>query len=103
MFASARSTPRSSAQKVAGQAREADDRVQDDVRLRSLQQLGQVAADLRERREVVDRCRARGGGDELELVVACDDLECLAPDRAGGAQERDALHAGESRTRVTPG
>ena len=61
------------------QAREADHRVQDDVRLGPLQQLGQVAAYLRERREAVDRGRARGGGDELELVLACDTSSAWRP------------------------
>src|SRR6185503_5963640 len=50
-----------------GQAGEADDRVQHHVRLRAVEQLGQVAADLRQRREPVDRLRPRRGGDELEL------------------------------------
>ena len=51
------------------QAREADDCVEDDVRLGALEQLGQVAADLRQRREPVDGLRAGRGGDELELRV----------------------------------
>ena len=41
------------------QAREADDRVQDDVRLGAVEQLGQVAPGLRQRREPVDRRAAR--------------------------------------------
>ena len=50
-----------------GQAGEADHGVEDEIRLGPLEQLGQVAADLRQRREPVDRLRARGGGAELEL------------------------------------
>ena len=92
MFASARSTPRSSVHSVAGQAREADDGVEDDVRLGPLEQLDEVAADLRQRREPVDRLRAGGGGDELEFGMCVDDLERLPADRSGGAQEGNALH-----------
>ena len=47
---------------------EADDGVEDDVRLRALEQLGQVASDLLQRRvDVVERRRAGGRGAELEL------------------------------------
>ena len=75
-----------------GQAGEADDGVQHDVRLGPLEQLDEVAADLGQRREPVDRLRARGRSDELELRVRVDDLERLPADRAGGAQEGDPLH-----------
>ena len=92
MFASASVDAALERPERRGQAGEADDRVQDDVRLGALEQLGQVAADLRQRREPVDRLRARGGGDELELGVRVDDLERLAADRAGGAEEGDAFH-----------
>ena len=57
------------------EAGEADDRVEDDVRLGPLQQLRQVAADLGQRGEPVDRLRARRGRDQLELRVSLDDLE----------------------------
>ena len=53
-----------------GQPGEAERRVEDDVGLGALEQLGRVAADLRQRREAVDRRRAGGGGDELERGVA---------------------------------
>ena len=51
------------------QAREADDGVQDDVRLGAFEQLGEVASDLRQRRQPVDGLRAGSSGDELELRV----------------------------------
>src|SRR5205085_11358008 len=66
------------------QAREPDDCVEDDVWVRPLEQLDQVAADLCERRQPVDRLRAGGSRDELELGMRVDDLERLPPDRAGG-------------------
>ena len=81
-----------------GQAREADDGVEDDVRLGALEQLDEVAADLRQRREAVDRLRAGGGGDELEFWMCVDDLERLPADRTGGAQEGNALHPPSVRT-----
>ena len=49
-----------------GQPGEAERRVEDDVRLRTLEQLGRVASDLRQRGEPVDRRRARRGRDELQ-------------------------------------
>ena len=71
------------------QAGEADDRVQHDVRLGPLEQLVEVAADLRQRREPVDRLRAGGRGDELELRAAPRSIssawrpiEPVAPSRA---------------------
>ena len=78
--------------KRGGEAGEADDSVQDEVGLGALEELGEVAADLRERREAVDRLRAGRGGDELEARVPLDDLERLAADRARRAQDRDPLH-----------
>ena len=74
------------------QAREADNRVQDDVWLRALQQLRQVAADLGQWREPVERLGSRGGGDELELRVALHDLDGLAADRAGRPEQGYTLH-----------
>ena len=73
---------------------EADDRVEDDVRLGPLEQLGRVAAHLGQRREPVDRRRARRGRDELELRVRSDDLEGLAADGAGGSEQCEAGHPG---------
>ena len=80
-----------------GQPGEADDRVQDEVGLGGLEQRRRVAADLDvldavrrgERREVG---RARRERAELELGMRGDDLERLAADRAGGAEQGDALH-----------
>ena len=85
-------------------AGEADDGVEHDVGLRALEQLGQVASDLLQRRvDVVERRRAGGHGAELELGMRLDDLDRLAADRAGGAEERDALHppsVGSSATQL---
>ena len=83
-----------------GQPGEAHDRVEDDVGLGALQQLGQVAADLGQRREPVDRRRAGRGGDELEVGMRVDDLDRLAADRAGGADEGDPSHT-LSKARIT--
>ena len=75
-------------------AGEPDDGVQHDVWLCPLEQLGEIAADLLQRGvDVVERRRAGGHGAERELRVRCDDLDRLTPDRAGGAEEGDALHA----------
>src|SRR5690242_17317539 len=74
------------------QPREAQRRVEDDVRLGALQKLGRVAAHLRERREAVDRGRAGCGGHELERSVAGDDLDRLPPDRPSGTEKRDPRH-----------
>ena len=70
-------------------AGEADDGVQHDVGLRPLEQLGQVAADLLERRvDVVERCRAARRGAELEpgcasmISIAWRPIEPVAPSRA---------------------
>ena len=58
----------------------------------ALEQLGQVAADLRAAaRSAVDRLRAGRGGDELELGMRLDDLDRLAADRAGRAEQRDRV------------
>src|SRR5205085_4562830 len=70
----------------------ADDRVEYEVGLGPLQQLGEIAAHLRERREPVDRLRSGGSRAELELGMSVDDLERLAADRAGRAEEGDPLH-----------
>jgi hypothetical protein len=76
-----------------GQAREADDRVQDDVGLRTVEQLREVASDLSQRREPVDGLRAGGCGDELEIGVALDDLDGLTADRAGRPQQGYTFHS----------
>ncbi len=81
-------------------AGEADDGVEDDVRLAPLEQLDRVAADLDVldavlRREVVERRRARLERTELELGVRGDDLDRLTADRARGAEQRDASHGCE--------
>lgn len=75
-----------------GQSREADHRVQDEVRLRSLEQLGEVAACLGQGRKPVDRLRARCGSAKLEPGMRVDDLQRLAPDRPGSAKKRDPFH-----------
>ena len=73
-------------------AREAHDGVQHDVGLGALEELRQVPADLRQRREAVDRLRPRRRRDELEPGVRLDDLERLPADRTGCSEERDARH-----------
>ena len=78
-------------------AGEADDRIQDDVRLRGFEQLGDVAADLRVRDAVLARQlrqvgRAGRESAELELGVPLHDLDRLPADRAGGAEQRYPLH-----------
>jgi hypothetical protein len=81
-----------------GQSREADDRIEDHVRLGTLEQLREVAAHLRQRREAVDALRARSRRHELELGVRGDDLQGLIADRPGRSEERDTFHAGQSRS-----
>ena len=89
MFASASVTPRSSAQIVAWMPAKPTIAFRTMSGSRALEQLGRVAADLRERREAVDRRRARRRGDELELGVspsitssAWRPIEPVAPRRA---------------------
>ena len=73
-----------------GEAGEADDGVEDDVGLRALEQLGEVAADLRQRRvDVVERRRAGGGGARARapgcastISIAWRPIEPVAPSRA---------------------
>src|SRR5581483_9351667 len=72
---------------------EPDNCVEDDVGLCALEELGEVAADLFQRRvDVVERRRARRCGAELQLGMRLDDLDRLATDRARGAQQRNPLH-----------
>ena len=94
MFASASVTPRSSAQSVARDAGEADDRVEDDVRLAPLEQLDRVAADL----DVLDAVRGRerpssgvepdiraqssSSGCAATTSIACRPIEPVAPSSA---------------------
>ncbi len=73
------------------------DRVEHEVGLRPLEQRGQIAADLHVLDAVLRHKRAQVLGArrdraELELGMGGDDLECLAPDRTGGAEERDPFH-----------
>ena len=77
---------------------EADDRVEDDIRLRAVEELCQVAADLSQRGKALDVLGSGRGGHELELGMGADDLERLRADRPCRSEERDALHAEESRT-----
>ena len=100
LFASARVTPRSSAQSVARTPAKPTIRVQDDVRLARLEQRARVAADLRRARrmcrcDVVERRRSGQEGADFELGACGDDLERLTADRACGAEKRDPLHARE--------
>ena len=79
------------------QAREADDCVEDDVGLGSVEERREVAADLGVldsalRGEVVELVRARGERAGIELWIGVDDLERLTPDRPRGAENRDPLH-----------
>ena len=83
--------PRSSAHSVA-RAGGADDGVEDDIGLDLLEELDRVAADLRERRDAVERRGARRRSNELEIGVPIDHVPRLEPDRARGAEDRNALH-----------
>ena len=84
------------------EAREADDGVQDDVRLGHVQQRREIAADLRVLHaalggQPVELARAGRERAHLELVVGVDDVERLTPDRPRGAQNRNSLHARNCR------
>ncbi len=79
-------------------AREADDRVQDDVGLAPLEQRDRVAADLDVLERVlggkpVERRRPRHERTELELRMRADDVDRLTADRPCRAEDRDACHA----------
>jgi hypothetical protein len=74
------------------ETREADDGVQHDIGLGAVEQLGQVAPDLRQRREAVDRLGAGRGRDKFEPGVGRDDLERLAADRARRPEKGDPRH-----------
>ena len=71
-----------------GQAGEADDRVQDDIRLGAVEQLGEVAPDLGERRETRRRAASPTLRHELEpgvastISIAWRPIEPVAPSRA---------------------
>jgi len=81
-------------------SREADDGVEDDVGMRAVEQLGQVASYLLQGGvDVVERRRAGGRGAELELRVRLHDLDRLATDRARCSEQRDPLHGLSVRTR----
>src|SRR5439155_4790742 len=78
--------------------READDSVQDDVRLGLVQERGEVSSDLRVLDATLGRKRVelvRTGGERahVELGLGIDDLEGLAPDRPGRAEDGYPLHA----------
>ena len=75
-----------------GKSGESDDRVQDEIRLGPLEQLGRIAADLRQRREPLDRLRPGHRRDQLEVVVRVDHLDRLPADRARSSEECDPLH-----------
>ena len=74
------------------QPREAERRVEDDVGLGAARAARSGRPHLGQGREAVDRGRAGGGCDELELVVGRDHLERLAPDRTGRTEEGDPCH-----------
>jgi hypothetical protein len=58
-------------------------------RIGQRQHLGSRGA--RGRDETLD-VRARGQRDDLEVIMRGDDVQCLRPDRAGRAEDGDALH-----------
>ncbi len=90
LLASARSMPCSSVQSVAGQPGEADDGVQHDVGLGFLQELREVAADLRQRREAVLQWRrepeaaaqSSSSGCASITSSACRPIDPVAPSSA---------------------
>ena len=98
LFASASVTPRSSAHSVAPTPAKPTTAFRTTSGSDALEQLGQVAADLRVRRRRarprarVEVGRSRRESAELELGVPLDDLDRLPADRAGGAEQRDSLH-----------
>jgi hypothetical protein len=75
-----------------GKAREAERGVENDIGLGPLEQSGRVTAGLCERRQSVDRRRATGCRDELELGACGDHPERLAADRSCCTHERDPRH-----------
>ena len=98
MFASASVTPRSSAQSVAPTPAKPTTAFRTTSGSRRSSSSREVAADLRVRDGVL-RGESREVGDpderahELELRVPLHDLDRLPADRAGGAEQRDSLHA----------
>ena len=86
-------------------AGEADDGVEDDVRLGRLEQPSQLAADLdvldgMGGREPGEVGRARRERTELEARLPLDDCDRLGADRPGCAKQRDSLHGHSVRTRT---
>ena len=74
---------------------EADHRVQHDVRLRAVEDLGRLAADLNvldtvRRGKLVERPRAGRERTDDKVGVGGDHLERLAADRSGRADDRDS-------------
>ena len=92
LFASARSTPRSSAQSVRGRP------AKPTTALRTTSGSARSSSSVRSPPVCVSGAspsigvRAGGGGDELQLGMRVDDLDRLAADRAGGADQGDAFH-----------
>ena len=98
MFASASVTPRSSAQSVAPTPAKPTTRVENEVGLRRVQELGEVAADLDVLDtvcggELVERLHTGRESADLEIRMGIHDLERLPADRAGRAEQRDPLDA----------
>ncbi len=97
MFASARVTPRSSAQSVAPTPAKPTIALRTTSGSHRFEELDRVAADLGVLdavlgRKAVERRRARLQGAQLELGMRRDDLDRLAADRAGRAEKRHASH-----------
>jgi hypothetical protein len=72
--------------------------IEDDIRLGLREELGQVSAHLRQRRQTLDVVRPGRCGDELELRAGSDDLQGLPADRPGRPEERDPLHVAHFTT-----
>ena len=92
LFASARSTPRSRAQSVAGRP------AKPTTALSTTSGSARSSSSVRSPPTWVSGARpsiglsTRRRRDELELRMVRDDLERLAPDRPRGAEQGDALH-----------
>ena len=92
LFASASVTPRSSAQSVAGSPAKPTTAFRTTSgSARSSSSVGSPPTCVSGASPSIG-WRARARRHELELGIRVDDLERLAPDRAGGTREGDALH-----------
>ena len=97
LFASARSTPRSSAQSVAGKP------AKPTTAFRTRSGSARSSSSVRSPPVCVSGAspstglRARCGGAELEPRMRLDDLQRLAADRACGAEKRNPLHSRKCR------